>query len=277
MNDRYCKSCGKVLKFYQKNFCTPKCYGNWRYGKKIYTNKLIRLKKCLYCKKIISYRRQYKKLVFCSRLCKNLWSSGKNHPLYNKKYEDVYGNKKSLLIKKRQSECSKGKYKNISWDKRFGKKKSLLIKKKVSESHKGKKLSKKTLEKLRKNRLNKSIEEICGYENGCLFRKNMSVMFKGKNSHFYIDGRTEILASNHIKGVVRRRDNNICKFPNCGKKTYNGFCHHIHYYRFDNNEKVMIYLCEKHHKLVHKRTEDKSYWFSYFCHLLDMTPDEVIV
>lgn len=71
-----------------------------------------------------------------------------------------------------------------------------------------------------------------------------------------------------IMNLVRRRDNNTCKWQNCGKtsKETSIHVHHIfpqsEYPELKYREDYMICYCKKHHKKWHKSRGDKYYkWF----------------
>jgi len=76
---RICRNCKKEFKTYpsriKRNFCSRKCYFQFRKNKTI-----IQTKKCLICgEKFFIYLSKYQKGMFCSRKCKGMAQRGKNH------------------------------------------------------------------------------------------------------------------------------------------------------------------------------------------------------
>lgn len=208
------------------------------------------MKKCKNCSKIMKKEEyptisinSFNKIKFCSIKCYKVF--------LKKSFNQRYGKKKANKIKNK----IRLKNKNISLKKIIGNKSYQKWLNSVKK-YKGK-----TYEEIMKDK-----EKI----------KKRLKKLSGKNSLFYIHGMGyepyDSNFNNRLKIQIKKRDKYICKL--CGKRTYNGVYHHIHYIKKYSRQKTLVYL---HNKCNLKVNRNRDFYFSLFSYILNQEPEEVFI
>jgi len=249
--------CGCIKKVKKgRKFYSLKCYYK-------YINKNKIKKKCKYCNKkiyISNYNKNSKK--FCKKECYTKWQKNRNRNgkfLKNKKCK--YCGKK---IAPWRIFCNFRHYKK--W----------MLGKKLEE-----KINKCDAKKLRKF-FNKKYNKRYGIKRAIEIRLKQRNVCLGEKNYKYKNGKSQepydLRFDRYVKEQVKKRDKNICQL--CFKRTkflgHSTHCHHINYNKKDSRLINLILLHNKCNHLVHRKSENKDYYFSYFCYLKNIEPEVLL-
>jgi hypothetical protein len=191
--------------------------------------------------------------------------------MIGKTFEDRFGKAKADRIKQKLRNANLG----VSYDTKYGVKRSKEIKIKLSDINRGK-----TLEQMYGYRRAKKIRMLAkrswvekyGEDKAIKIKlqiRNSNLgdkcwCWKGVNCRGDYDLRFDWF----LKDKIIKKYKSICQgcFINIIKPNHH-HCHHINHNKHDSRIENLILLCSKCHHFIHRKLENKDYWFSYFCYL----------
>lgn len=265
MYKKKCKYCDKVLirkkgdsiKYFQnKKFCSYNCYWSWLNGKCFRNIEKDKKIKCKQCKKTFLIRPNNNK-IFCTMECYRKWRYRRS--FNGKKLKDNICKICNKKIRYGRKFCSL-KHFYIYNSNRY---KSNNFYKIITCKFCGKKVKVHNY----RNIIFCSLKCYWCWASKNLIKEKRYNWLGGISKEPY-----DFNFDYELKSYVKKRDKYICQ--KCGRKTYNGVCHHIHYIKIDSRPETLVYLHRSCNSIVNS---NRGFWFAYFSYLLNQEPGDVLL